>query len=215
MRHAGAGSWGCAPDVRRQNASSASILARMTPMGSGDAARDSATTVSVGDEKVRDPFGALSEAIDRRAPGLVRFLAALRWGGLRTIRPDPLVWSVESATAVGAGLGVRAGVTALTRGRLRVPVVAAVATAAIGTHMAIWRWDTLRWRRHRVALVVDLPASELIGLAEELTAAGLPVERWERGVRAGRRVHGLWCRTGDVRAVNRAIDAVALAAGVR
>lgn len=189
-------------------------------MGSGDVAQASDTTVTVGhekvnDEKVRDAFGTLTEAIDRRAPGLVRFLAALRWGGLRTIRPDPLMWSVESATAVGAGLGVRAGITALTRRRLRLPLIASVATAAIATHLAIWRWDTLRWRRHRVALVVDLPASELIGLAEDLTAAGLPVERWERGVRAGRRVHGLWCRTGDVRAVNRAIDAVAVVDGVR
>lgn len=160
-----------------------------------------------GDRKAADLLGAISEAVDRRAPGFVRFLAALRWGGLRTVRPDPFTWSVESAAALGAGLGARAGLSRLSRGRIRVPVTAAVLGGAVLAHLCVWRWDTLRWRRHRVALVVDLPLDDLVDLAVHLTAAGLPVERWERGVRSGRRVHGLWCRTGDVRAVNRSIDA--------
>ncbi|MBS1837350.1 MAG: hypothetical protein JST64_06590 [Actinobacteria bacterium] len=162
---------------------------------------------------MRDLIGSITESVDRRAPGFVRFLAALRWGGLRTIRPDVFTCSLESAAAVGAGVGARAAVSAASRGRVRPPLATTVALGAIATHLCVWRWDTLRWRRSRVALVVDLPVSDLVRLAEDLTAAGMPVERWERGVRSGRRVHGLWCRTGDVRAVNRSIDAAGSATG--
>lgn len=155
---------------------------------------------------IHDLLGTVSEAVERRAPGFVRFLAALRWGGLRTMRPDRRTWLLESAAGLGLGLGLHAGVRAATRGRVRVPMVAAAAVGGLGVHLGLWRWDTLRWRRHRVAIVVDLPVGALIALSEELDAAGIPVERWERGVRMGRRSHGLWCRTGDLREVNRRID---------
>ncbi len=153
-------------------------------------------------------LGSLAEVIDRRAPGFVRFVAALRWGGLRTVRPGPIIWVGESAAALVVGLGLRGGTASVSRGRIRVPLGLAVFAGGLAAHLSLWRWDTLRWRRRRVALVVDLPVDALIALADDLEAAGLPVERWERGVRAGRRVHGLWCHAGDVRAVNRAIDGV-------
>lgn len=152
--------------------------------------------------------GTATEMVDRRAPGFVRFLAALRWGGLRTFRPDPLSWALESVAALGVGLGLRSVVSAISRGRVRPHHGPVLVAGALITHLSVWRWDTLRWRRHRVALVVDLPFDALVTLVDDLTAAGMPVERWERGVLAGSRIHGLWCRTSDVRAVNRSIDAL-------
>jgi hypothetical protein len=155
---------------------------------------------------LHDAMGELAAWVDRRAPGLARLFAALRWGGLRTFTPDARTWGAEAALGVGVGLGLREGVRTATAGRVRIGVVPAVAAGCAAVHAALWRWDTVRWRRRRVALVVDLPLDEVVGLAATLAAQGLPVERWERGVRSGRRVHGIWCRAGDVRAVNRAID---------
>lgn len=154
----------------------------------------------------REVLGDIVEGVDRRAPGLVRFLAALRWGGLRTVNPDAWLWGAEAAVATGLGVGFREGVRSVSSGRVRVPVVPAVVTTWLAVHAALWRWDTLRWRRRRVALVVDLPLDDVVALVGRLDDVGLEVERWERGVRGGRRVHGLWCRAGDVRAVNGAID---------
>lgn len=150
----------------------------------------------------------VASLVDRRAPGLVRFLAALRWGGLRTIDPGRLTWGAEAAAGLGLGFGAREAVRAASRGRIKVPLVIALAMGWVVSHLALWRWDTVRWRGRRVALVVDLPLDGVIDLAVHLHEGGLSVERWERGIRGGRRIHGLWCRAGDVRAVNRAIDEV-------
>lgn len=155
---------------------------------------------------IHDALGDLTTVVDRRAPGLVRFLAALRWGGLRTIAPDRLTWGAEVAAGVGIGVGAREAIRAATRGRFRLPLLPAVVLGWIASHLALWRWDTIRWRDRRVALVVDLPLDRVVELAAELESSGLAVERWERGIRGGRRVHGVWCRAGDVRAVNRALD---------
>jgi hypothetical protein len=153
-----------------------------------------------------DTLASAASLVDRRAPGFVRFLAALRWGGLRTIDPGGLTWGAEAAAGLGLGFGAREAVRAASRGRIRVPLVAALATGWVVSHLALWRWDTVRWRSRRVALVVDLPLDAVIDLAAQLCDDGLTVERWERGIRGSRRIHGLWCRAGDVRAVNRAID---------
>lgn len=155
--------------------------------------------------EVHDALGDLAALVDRRAPGLARFLSGLRWGGLRTINPDGRTWGAEAALGFGLGIGVRETMRSVTSGRVRIPVVPAAATGWAAVHAALWRWDTARWRRHRVALVVDLPLDDVIELVAELASAGLQVERWERGLRGGDRVHGVWCRAGDVRAVNRAI----------
>ncbi|MCB1267976.1 MAG: hypothetical protein EKK62_17545 [Acidimicrobiia bacterium] len=157
-----------------------------------------------------DVMGRCTEVIDKRAPGLVRFVAGLRWGGLRTVDPDGWTWGAEAAAGVGLGLGARGALRVASGDRVRVPLLPAVLVGWLGSHLAVWRWDTLRWRKRRVALVVDLPVEGVVAIAEQLGADGRPVQRWEKG--SGRsRVHGLWCRAGDVRAVNRAIDA----AGVR
>ncbi|UDY35404.1 hypothetical protein [Dermatobacter hominis] len=163
--------------------------------------------------EVHDAFGDIAALVDRRAPGVARFLAALRWGGLRTITPDRRTWGVEVALGLGLGLGVREGMRSATAGRVRIPAVPAAATGWFAVHAALWRWDTVRWRRHRVALVVDLPLDDVVAIVDRLADQGLPVERWERGVRGGDRVHGIWCRAGDVRSVNRAIDEAALEGG--
>lgn len=161
----------------------------------------------MGDVDAIDLVGAVTEQVDRRAPGLVRFLAALRWGGLRTIDPDRVTWGAEAAVAVGAGIGLREALRSASRGRLRLPVVPTVVATSVATHLALWRWDTTRWRQRRVALVVDLPVDDVIDLAASLEESGIQVERWERAARGTGRVHGLWCRSGDLRSVNGAIDA--------
>jgi len=152
----------------------------------------------------------VASLVDRRAPGFVRFLAALRWGGLRTIDPDGLTWGAEAAAGLGLGFGAREAVRAVSRGRIRVPLAVALGAGWLVSHLALWRWDTVRWRSRRVALVVELPLDAVIELADRLCEDGMAVERWERGSRGARRTHGLWCRAGDVRAVNRAIDEVVL-----
>lgn len=155
---------------------------------------------------LHEGLGAVGDVVERRAPGFVRFIAALRWGGLRSFRPDALTWTAELGAAVIAGIGLHRTITGLGRGRFRVPRWVVGVLGAVLTHLTVWRWDTGRWRRHRVKLVVELPLDSLVSLAADLDAAGLPVQRWERGVRSGRRVRGLWCRAGDVREVNRRID---------
>lgn len=75
----------------------------------------------------------------------------------------------------------------------------------VTVHAAVWRWDTVRWRRKRVAMVVDLPVGELVVLVEQLRSHGYDVERWER-TRGPVRVHGIWCRSSDLRSVNRELD---------
>ncbi len=149
--------------------------------------------------------GDVTEYVDRRAPGLVRVLAAMRWGGLRTVRPDNRMWFGEAGAALGLGLVTRRAVTAATGNRVRPPGVLSVAIGWSAVHLAVWRWDTVRWRRRRVAMVVDLPVDEVIALTEQLRSIGYDVERWER-VRGPVRVHGIWCRSADLRSVNRELD---------
>jgi len=153
----------------------------------------------------RDLIGSATEYVDRRAPGLVRVLAAMRWGGLRTVRPDNRMWAGEAGAAVGLGIVTRRAVRVLTGDRIRPPSLATVAVGWMAVHLAVWRWDTIRWRRCRVALVVDLPVGEVMQLAEHLRSIGYDVERWERD-RGPVRVHGIWCRSADLRSVNREMD---------
>jgi hypothetical protein len=166
----------------------------------------------------RNALADLVAAADERAPGLIRFLAGLRWGGLRTVRPGRSAWVAVAASGTVAGLGARAAVertvarlgsmdTPATRARRRVPAAVAAVAGQVVVWLTLWRWDTFRWRRTRVALVVDLPAPGLVLLVEELRGSGLDVQRWERRDRTGGPVRGVVCRSRDLRTVNRAVDA--------
>jgi hypothetical protein len=166
----------------------------------------------------RNSLADLVAAVDERAPGLIRFLAGLRWGGLRTVRPGRGAWVAVAASGTVAGLGARAavertvarlgGADAPPRGRRRrVPAAVVAVAGQVVVWLTLWRWDTFRWRRTRVALVVDLPAPGLVRLVEDLRFSGLDVQRWERRDRAGGPVRGVVCRSRDLRTVNRAVDA--------
>lgn len=160
-----------------------------------------------------DARNALADAVatlDGRAPGFIRFLAGLRWGGLRTVRPDRTTWAAMAVSGTAVGLAGRAAVDRAARSRLhgwlRPPAPLAAAVGQLAVFLAVWRWDTARWRRTRVALVVALPSGELTRLAERLRHQGLDVERWERRDRAGGPVGGIVCRSRDLRTVNGALD---------
>jgi hypothetical protein len=157
-----------------------------------------------------DPRNAAADvvaAVDRRAPGLIRFLAGLRWGGLRTVQPDRAGWAAVMATGTAVGLSGRWLVGRVAgRPRPSVPVAAALGQGAVW--LGVWRWDTERWRRGHVSLVVELPPDGQLRLLEDLQERGLEVERWESSDRGGGRTSGLTCRSRDLRSVNAAIDAV-------
>lgn len=161
-----------------------------------------------------DTRNALADAVaslDRRAPGFIRFLAGLRWGGLRTVRPDRVTWAAVAVSGTAVGLAGRAAVDRATGSwlphRFRPPAPLAALAGQVAVFLTVWRWDTSRWRRTRVALVLDLPAQDLVDLEDALRTQGLDVERWERRDRAGGPVAGIVCRSRDLRAVNRAVDA--------
>ncbi len=161
-----------------------------------------------------DPKELLASAfarVDRRHPGVVRFVLGLRWGGLRTVRPDPAGWVALGVVGGMAGLGART-LSGRVLGRPRPSGAVAVVGGQAALWFGLWRWDTRRWRHSRVALVVDLPPGAEASLIEELAAEGVAVERWAEPDRAGGRIGGLLCRASDVRRVNRAVDDVASAA---
>lgn len=146
--------------------------------------------------------------VDRRHPEVLRFVLGLRWGGLRTVRPDPAGWVALAVAGGMAGLGARM-VSGRVLGRPRPSGPVAVVGGQAALWFGLWRWDTRRWRSSRVALVVDLPPQVEAALIEELAAEGVAVERWAESDHAVGRMGGLLCRAADVRRVNRAVDDVA------
>ena len=149
---------------------------------------------------------ALADYIDHHHPKLGSRLMQLRWGGLRTIEPQPLVVGPVLATGAGLGLGARRLVGRRSNGRRWVPLVPASAVGASLAWVGLWRWDTARWRRSHVMVVVDLPADRLDELVAGLVDQGLDVQRWDRPRRADGPNHGVSCRLRDLRRVNTAID---------
>jgi hypothetical protein len=149
------------------------------------------------------------DSLDHRAPGLVRFLAGFRWGGLRTVRPDRRAWAAVAAGGAAAGLLARAAVGVASgrdehgRARWRPPLPAAVLGGQGLAWWSLWRWDTARWRRTRVALVLDLTAEDREAALARVRAEGFDAEPWERRDGAGTTVGGIVCRSRDLRAVNR------------
>jgi hypothetical protein len=155
----------------------------------------------------RNTAADLVATIDRRAPGIIRFLAGTRWGGLRTVEPDPIGWVAVAAAGTAGGIAARR-LLGRVAGRPRPSVPVAAATGGALAWFCLWRWDTARWRRTHVSIVVELPDDLADRLVEDLRDRGLEVSRWEAGHRAGTRAAGLTCRSRDLRAVNAAVDEV-------
>jgi hypothetical protein len=151
-----------------------------------------------------DRAADVAEAVERRNPRVIRALLALRWGGLRTIRPDRRTWAAVVAAGSLTGLAVR-GLVGRVLGR-RPPAGFAVVAGWAVAWTALWRWDTVRFRRRRVVLTLELTAEVLDELTNRLRADGVAVERWDGPTTVGGRRRGLVCAVRDVRRVNAAID---------
>jgi len=154
-----------------------------------------------------DPLAQrVASYIDRNHPKFGSLLLKLRWGGLRTIEPTPALGAATLSAGTGAALGVRRALLAGTGGRLRLPLVLAAPGGAAAAWLALWRWDSLRWRRRHVALVLDLTPPAAQDLVAHLAAKGLTVEPWTGPRAAGGAAQGISCRARDLRRVNAAID---------
>ncbi|CAN5607324.1 hypothetical protein BH10ACT3_BH10ACT3_14530 [soil metagenome] len=144
--------------------------------------------------------------IDRHHPRLGARLMKLRWGGLRTIEPNPVLGAALVGAGTSAGVGVRHVLGRRRSGRSRVPLAVAAPGGAIAAWIAVWRWDAARWRRRHVSMVLDLTPDRVSALVERLRSDGLPVERWAGPRSVGGSVVGISCRARDLRRVNAAID---------
>ncbi len=146
--------------------------------------------------------------IDRNHPRLGALLLGLRWGGLRTIEPDRTIWALIVAVGAGLGLAARVGAGRGDHGRHRVPLVPSALAGTMSVWLALWRIDSLRWRRSHVRLVLELPPDVLDVLLDQLREQGIPAERHQTRPVAGGPSWGLMCRLRDLRRVNAAIDAL-------
>ena len=142
--------------------------------------------------------------IDRHHPRLGARLMRARYGGLRVVEPSRPLAAAVFAGGVAAGVAVRRLVGGLTGGEVR--PVSPVVVGPLVAWTALWRWDSVRWRRRHVVLVLDLPPARLDELVAELAASGLAVERWDGRKNAGGASTGISCRLRDLRRVNAELD---------
>lgn len=134
----------------------------------------------------------------------------LRWGGLRTIQPGRIIWSLVVAAGAGVGLAFRSAVGRGRAGRHRVPALPAVLAGVASTWVGLWRVDSLRWTRSHVSLLLDLPTEVQDQLVDQLRSDGLGVEPWFGPRSVGGSSTGITCRLRDLRKVNAALDAMEL-----
>lgn len=148
----------------------------------------------------------LADYIDHHHPRLGSRLMSMRFGGLRSTEPRrQLVAGVLGAGATG-GLGAATLLRRASAGRVRAPWSASVLSGAALSWLALWRWDSRRWHRSHVVVLVDLPDDRLDELLGELSGQGLDVRRWDGPRRADGSARGLACRLRDLRRVNAEID---------
>lgn len=155
----------------------------------------------------RDPLAQrLAAYIDSHHPRLGSSLMKLRWGGLRTIEPSPVLGAALVGAGTSAGVGVRQLLGRRRGGRPWLPLAVAAPGGAVAAWLAVWRWDAARWRRHNVALMLDLTPDAVDALVERLDGEGIRVERWSAPRSADGEVFGISCRARDLRRVNAALD---------
>lgn len=148
--------------------------------------------------------------IDANHPRLGSSLMKLRWGGLRTIEPNPVLGAALVGAGTSAGVGVRRLLGRRRGGRAWLPLAIAAPGGAVAAWVAVWRWDAARWRRRNVAMMLDLTPDRVADLVERLAEDGLRVERWSAPRSIGGSAFGISCRARDLRRVNAAIDQLAV-----
>ncbi|CAB4731398.1 MAG: hypothetical protein F2694_01725 [Actinobacteria bacterium] len=146
--------------------------------------------------------------IDRHHPRLGSFLLKLRWGGVRTFEPTPVLGAAVLGAGTSAGLGLSCALGRWQNGRFRVPLALAAPGGTVALWIAVWRWDAARWRRRHISMVLDLTPERLSDLVEKLRNQGLSVERWVGERSAGGSKFGISCRARDLRKVNAAIGQI-------
>lgn len=144
--------------------------------------------------------------IDTHHPRLGSSLMKLRWGGLRTIEPNPVFGAALVGAGTSAGVGVRRLLGRRRGGRAWLPLAVAAPGGAVAAWVAVWRWDAARWRRRNVAMMLDLTPDRVTDLVDRLAAQGLRVERWSAPRAVGGAAFGISCRARDLRRVNAALD---------
>lgn len=154
----------------------------------------------------RELMARFAAHVDHRHPRLGSKMLRARYGGLRVAEPSRSLTVGVLLGGVGAGALVRRALSSLTSGRVRPRMSLVGALGPLVAWSALWRWDSVRWHRRHVVLVLDLPAPVLDQLISDLAERGLDVERWEGPRRVGGVSTGLSCRLGDLRRVNAAID---------
>jgi hypothetical protein len=148
------------------------------------------------------------EYIDHHHPRLGSFLLKLRFGGLRTIEPTPVLGAAVLSAGTSAGLGLSRALGRGRNGRFRVPLSLAAPGGTLALWVAVWRWDAARWRRRHVSMVLDLTPERLTDLVEKLRSEGFSVDRWVGQRSAGGARFGISCRARDLRKVNAAIGQI-------
>ena len=158
-------------------------------------------------------MGALSERaqdladyIDHHHPRLGSRLMSLRFGGLRSTEPRRGLVAAVLGVGAGGGLGAASLVRRASDGRVRAPWPLSACSGAVLSWLALWRWDSRRWHRSHVVVLVDLPDERLDELVDDLRGEGLDVRRWDGPRRADGAARGLACRLRDLRRVNAQID---------
>lgn len=151
-------------------------------------------------------IAALVSHIDRNHPQLGQRLMKMRWGGMRTFEPDRWTWLAVLGAGAGVGNVSRLAVRRVTADAVRVPIPVVSTLGPTFAWFALWRWDTRRWRRRHVTMVLDLTEDRLEDLLREMDAQGLIVDRWEAPRSVGGPAIGLSCRAGDLRRVSAVLD---------
>lgn len=152
----------------------------------------------------RERLVRLADHIDHHHPKMGARILRARYGGLRATEPSPPLAAAVVAGGVGAGLVTRQLLGRLSEGRVR--VLSPVFLGPVVAWAALWRWDSVRWRRRHVVLVLDLPAARLEQVVEDLAEHGLTVEPWEGRRGAGGPATGISCRLRDLRRINAHLD---------
>ncbi|MDQ2677140.1 MAG: hypothetical protein M3Y51_00240 [Actinomycetota bacterium] len=159
----------------------------------------------------RELMARFADHVDHHHPRLGSRLLRARYGGLRVTEPNRTLAAGVLIGGLGVGALSRRLIASLTRGRLRVQLWLVGILGPLLAWSALWRWDSMRWRRRHVVLVLDLPSQQLDRVVDELGERGLQVERWDGPRGVGGASTGLSCRLGDLRRVNAGLDELAAA----
>lgn len=144
----------------------------------------------------------LIDHVERHHPKFGSAVMKLRWGGLRSLEPAPMLVAVVLAIGSAGGIALRRAIGKRSDGRARIPLVGAIPVGASLAWLSLWRWDDARWRRSHITLVLDRPSKDIDSMVSALLEQGLVVQRWYGRSQLGATSGGLTCRLRDLRRVN-------------